>query len=70
MRRLEKQFFEIPTFGLAETVQGKIFAGMLPGNIQLKGRIISYRGISGRYDLPSRKYTLDHPYLLKVRLPE
>jgi len=50
MSRLEKQFFEIPTLELAETLLGKIFVHMLPGNIQLKGRIVETEAYLGEND--------------------
>jgi len=40
MERLEQQFYELPTLELTEKLLGKIFVRVLPGNIQLKGRIV------------------------------
>ncbi|MBV5302801.1 MAG: DNA-3-methyladenine glycosylase [Chlorobium sp.] len=50
MSKLEKQFFEIPTLELAETLLGKIFVRILPGNIQLKGRIVETEAYLGEDD--------------------
>ncbi|MEI6846958.1 MAG: DNA-3-methyladenine glycosylase [Chlorobiaceae bacterium] len=47
MTRLEKQFYEIPTLELAEKLLGKIFVRTLPGNIQLKGRIVETEAYLG-----------------------
>jgi len=40
MERLKQEFYELPTLELAEKLLGKIFVHVLPGNIQLKGRIV------------------------------
>jgi DNA-3-methyladenine glycosylase len=50
MERLEKQFYEIPTLVLAEKLLGKIFVHTLPGNIQLKGRIVETEAYLGLDD--------------------
>jgi DNA-3-methyladenine glycosylase len=50
MERLEKQFYEIPTLVLAEKLLGKIFVRTLPGNIQLKARIVETEAYLGLDD--------------------
>ncbi len=50
MERLEKQFYEQPTLELAEQLLGKIFVRMLPGNIQLKGRVVETEAYLGWQD--------------------
>ncbi len=40
MERLERQFYDLPTLELTEKLLDKIFVRVLPGNIQLKGRIV------------------------------
>ncbi|NHQ59987.1 DNA-3-methyladenine glycosylase [Chlorobium sp. BLA1] len=47
MERLEKQFYEIPTLELAEKLLGKIFVRTLPGNLQLKARIVETEAYLG-----------------------
>ncbi|WP_076789090.1 DNA-3-methyladenine glycosylase [Chlorobium sp. KB01] len=47
MERLEKQFYEIPTLELAEKLLGKIFVRTLPGNRQLKARIVETEAYLG-----------------------
>jgi len=47
MERLEKQFYEIPTLELAEKLIGKIFVRTLPGNRQLKARIVETEAYLG-----------------------
>ena len=50
MERLEKQFYEQPTLELAEQLLGKIFVRILPGNIQLKARIVETEAYLGQQD--------------------
>jgi len=50
MERLGKQFYEMPTVELAEKLLGKIFVRTLPGNIQLKGRIVETEAYLGADD--------------------
>lgn len=50
MERLEQQFYELPTLELTEKLLGKIFVRILPGNIQLKGRIVETEAYSGAGD--------------------
>ncbi len=50
MERLEKQFYEIPTLELAEKLLGKIFVHILPGNIELRGRIVETEAYLQRED--------------------
>ena len=50
MGMLEPQFFELPTLELTEKLLGKIFVHVLPGNVQLKGRIVETEAYSGTGD--------------------
>ncbi len=40
MERLEHLFYKQPTLEVTEQLLGKIFVHVLPGNLQLKGRIV------------------------------
>ena len=44
------QFYELPTLELTEKLLGKIFVHVLPGNVQLKGRIVETEAYSGTGD--------------------
>ncbi len=50
MERLERQFYDLPTLELTEKLLGKIFVRVLPGNIQLKGRIVETEAYFSRHD--------------------
>lgn len=50
MQRLEKQFFERPTFELAEKLLGKIFVRRIAGGPFLKGRIVETEAYLGLGD--------------------
>ena len=50
MERLKKQFYEQPTLDLAEQLLGKIFVRTLPGNIQLKAKIVETEAYFGQHD--------------------
>ena len=50
MDRLGHQFYELPTLELTEKLLGKIFVHVLPGNVQLKGRIVETEAYSGTGD--------------------
>lgn len=56
MKRLEKQFYELPTLELAEKLLGKIFVRMLPGNIRLKARIVETEAYMGEHDEACHAY--------------
>lgn len=50
MERLQQQFYKCPTMELSELLLGKIFVRVLPGNIQLKGRIVETEAYLGKDD--------------------
>jgi DNA-3-methyladenine glycosylase len=56
MERLEKQFYQQPTLELAEKLLGKIFVRILPGNIELKGRIVETEAYLGQQDQASHAW--------------